>query len=387
MTDIHEPIPGERGKTNFAQTSQRSLAFKRPALLLVGMLFLGFAFYSLKPTAKNEHETIQNEIIRQSTAFEPAREDIKPPDTSIKPEIVMPTPVALPQNVPEVDELLEAARRAPMMAYGGGRSGETTSSPTHGTEAFGTGPDLETAMTDRPSTQQQIFERALTPTLLQGSKAGHIGNRNFIIAKGTSIPCILETALSSDQPGFTSCVLNRDVLSDNGRVVLMEKGTQVTGEYRGGLARGQKRLFVLWNRAKTPQGVIITLASPATDALGRAGFDGFVNTHWWERFGSAFLLSVVNDATNYASTQLQRSQMQARETPGAGKEAAAIAVEQSIDIPPTLDKHHGSLVSIFIARDLDFTNIYELRVSEHRNIVYDRAVTGDFRPRSNMITK
>ncbi len=78
---------------------------------------------------------------------------------------------------------------------------------------------------------------------------------------GTSIPCVLETALSSDQPGFTSCVINRDVLSDNGRVVLMEKGTQVVGEYRGGLRRGQKRLFVLWNRAKTPTGVIITLAS------------------------------------------------------------------------------------------------------------------------------
>lgn len=227
----------------------------------------------------------------------------------------------------------------------------------------------------------------LKPTVLEGSKAGHLGNRNFIVAMGTSIPCALETALSSDQPGFTSCVITRDVLSDNGRVVLMEKGTQVVGEYRGGLRRGQSRLFVLWNRAKTPTGVIITLASPATDAIGRAGFDGYVDTHWWERFGSALLLSVVGDIATYAGQELQRSDVQAQGTTSAGKDAAAIAVEQSINIPPTLMKHQGSLVSIFVARDLDFSSIYGLRVTEPRNTIYDRAVMGDFYPKSDLVTK
>ncbi|EJF78860.1 Type IV secretion system protein virB10 [Candidatus Bartonella washoeensis] len=114
---------------------------------------------------------------------------------------------------------------------------------------------------------------------------------------GTSIPCIFETALNSDQPGFASCVINRDILSDNGRVVLLDKGTQVVGEYRGGIKQRQSRLFVLWTRAKTPNGVIIPLASPATDSLGRAGFDGNINTHWWERFGSSLLLTVIDGAT------------------------------------------------------------------------------------------
>lgn len=180
---------------------------------------------------------------------------------------------------------------------------------------------------------------------------------------------------------------NRDVLSDNGRVVLMEKGTQVVGEYRGGLTRGQKRLFVLWNRAKTPKGIIITLASPATDALGQAGMDGYVDTHWWERFGSAILLSIVGDATTYARTRLQDSDVQAQNTTTAGQQAAAIAVEQSINIPPTLTKHQGELVSIFVARDLDFSSVYSLRVTEPRNRVLDRAVLGDFSPRSTLVAK
>lgn len=39
--------------------------------------------------------------------------------------------------------------------------------------------------------------------------------------------------MSSDVAGFVSCVVERDVMSDSGQVVLMEKGTQIVGEYRG----------------------------------------------------------------------------------------------------------------------------------------------------------
>ena len=60
-------------------------------------------------------------------------------------------------------------------------------------------------------------------------------------------------------------------------------------------------MFVLWSRAKTPTGVVVTLASPATDSLGRAGFDGEIDTHFFERFGGALLLSIVADGSQIAS--------------------------------------------------------------------------------------
>src|SRR3546814_15747717 len=113
-------------------------------------------------------------------------------------------------------------------------------------------------------------------------------NRNFLITAGTLIPCILQTAINSGQPGYTSCLIPRDVYSENGRVVLMEKGTRVLGEYRGGIQQGQNRLFVLWTRAVTPQGVRIDLASPVADAqLGRASCGARV----WQ-YGSISLVAV-----------------------------------------------------------------------------------------------
>ncbi|QKK33435.1 type IV secretion system protein VirB10 (plasmid) [Rhizobium indicum] len=387
--DNNTHIPGERAETTTGRGLDSNPTLKRGAVALAIVAFVGFALWSMrgqeKPADGTQPERV---VIRQTSDFEPAKEPVQPVATP--PETLLPTP-GMPEPAGEDGKLLDAARRAPVIAYGGEKSPQPhprdEGASTDASSSYVPLGNNQGGLGGQAENEDQRFNRMLTPTQWQGSRAGTLGNRDFIVAMGTSIPCVLETALSSDQPGFTSCVINRDVLSDNGRVVLMEKGTQVVGEYRGGLRRGQKRLFVLWNRAKTPKGVIITLASPATDALGRAGVDGYVDTHWWERFGSAILLSIVGDATSYANSQLQDSDIEADNTTSAGKQAATIAVEQSINIPPTLLKHQGELVSIFVARDLDFSSVYRLRVTEPRNRIYDRAVLGDFSPASTLVKK
>lgn len=381
-------IPGERAEVVAGRRMDNNPVLKRSAVALAVVAFVAFALWSMSGERKQPGSTpTERVVIRQTTDFEPAKEKVEP--VRAVPDVKLPTPVAA-EEVMEEDPLLDSARRAPVLAYSGQKNttahrenNDTAASPDTSYLPL----DGNLMSQNQTNSDEQRFTGLLRPTQLEGSRAGTLGNRDFIVAMGTSVPCILETTLASDQPGFTSCVINRDVLSDNGRVVLMEKGTQVVGEYRGGLQRGQKRLFVLWNRAKTPKGVIVTLASPATDALGRAGVDGYVDTHWWERFGSALLLSIVGDATSYAHNQLQDSDVDAQNTTSAGQQAAAIAVEQSINIPPTLLKHQGELVSIFVARDLDFSGVYRLRVTEPKNRILDRAVLGDFSPSSTIVTK
>ncbi|MEJ5021170.1 type IV secretion system protein VirB10 [Ochrobactrum vermis] len=384
-------IPGERAETANGRRIDNNPALKRGVIAFAVVTFVSFAIWSTSGrNNKDDRTQPERVVIRQTNAFEPAKEKAQPVAPVPLPKVVLPTPTIAPVTEVE-DKLLDSARRAPVLAY----SREKNKAPLHHA-ADDQAPSMESSFVplgtnmmsqNQSNSDEQKFDSLLRPTRLEGSRAGTLGNRDFIVAMGTSIPCVLETALASDQPGFTSCVINRDVLSDNGRVVLMEKGTHVVGEYRGGLQRGQKRLFVLWNRAKTPKGIIVTLASPATDALGRAGVDGYVDTHWWERFGSALLLSIVSDATSYANSRLQDSGADAQNTMSAGQQAAAIAVEQSINIPPTLNKHQGAIVSIFVARDLDFSGVYRLRVTEPKNRIFDRAVLGDFNPDSKIVTK
>jgi type IV secretion system protein VirB10 len=195
------------------------------------------------------------------------------------------------------------------------------------------------------------FEKRFKSPTFAAAKATHIGDRRLVVAQGTSIPCTMETAMQSDQAGFVSCVMSRDVLSDNGQVVLMEKGTQVVGEYRGGLQQGQTRLHV------------VDLGSAATDALGRAGVGGVIDTHFWERMSAAMLLSVVSDGSSLGAGRLQKAAgVQSSAVGQAPNSAAAVAVEQSAGIKPTLHRNQGEIVSIFVARDLDFSGVYALTV-------------------------
>jgi len=46
-----------------------------------------------------------------------------------------------------------------------------------------------------------------------------------------------------------------------------------------------------------------------------------------------------------------------------GQSVANTALENTINIPPTLTKNQGETVALIIAHDLDFSNVYQLRVS------------------------
>lgn len=355
--------------------------------IIIVIIFLGFVTYTLwnilsPQTASDTAKPHKKQTQSFKNSLDPLELAPSSPQAKIAP-ITLPTPSQPPRKPVKNDPLLDAAQRAPVLAF-------TSNPPTHSNQMMRN--SYNNNINETPNNDLQSFPSLLKPTQMEGARAGIMGNRNFIIAMGTSIPCILETALNSDQPGFASCIINRDILSDNGHVVLLDKGTQVIGEYRGGIKQGQSRLFVLWTRAKTPTGVIIPLASPATDSLGRAGFDGNINTHWWERFSSSLLLTVIDSATTTLTNKMKGNSNAGANNSGGGnfgngglggannpgKDAATVALENQINIPPTLEKFQGELVNIFVARDLDFSSVYKLTVKERRNSIFPRSISRNF---------
>lgn len=236
--------------------------------------------------------------------------------------------------------------------YGGGSGGVASAQPV----ALST----NTSQQQNPGTFDGNLKSAPTPRALAGS----IGNRNLLLAKGTMLDCVLNTAINSSIPGMVSCTLTRNIYSDNGKVLLLERGSIVTGEFGGRVKTGQTRIYVLWNRIKTPNGVVVNLDSPGADALGRSGVDGDVNKHWGERIGNAFLLSLIQDAIGFAATrgsnQNGSSQMFFQNTQQAGDNMATTILKDSLQIPPTISKNQGERIAIFVARDLDFSAVYDL---------------------------
>jgi type IV secretion system protein VirB10 len=370
MTEVQaDTLPGERGITPVAGANDdRGRATLQRGLGAAALT--AFAALIIWGTWKGEtkaNDPASNKLmIRQALAFEPAREPPAPKIADVTGTIPIPAPAALTPSVP--DQLMESARRAPVLAYNRPLQARAAQNPL--TNEFGPNPNG----IGEPQPRNELLDK-LQPTPLEGVRASRLPNRNLLVAQGTPIPCVLETAMSSDVPGFVSCVVLRDVMSDSGNVVLMEKGTQIVGEYRANVRRGSQRLFVLWTRAKTPTGVIVALASPGTDALGRAGFNGEIDTHFWQRFGGALLLSIVGDAAAIGRQQLQSNDIQIVNAPGAMNTGAAVAVQNSIDIPPTLNKNQGELVNVFVARDLDFSSVYRLRRVATPAPAFDRPPT------------
>lgn len=93
---------------------------------------------------------------------------------------------------------------------------------------------------------------ALSATSTPGTSAGIFRNPSMTLAKGTLPDCTLLTAILTDQPGFLKCILSAPVMSMDGKVVLMETGTTMEGEYAQGVQLGQQAIFTLWTRAVTP---------------------------------------------------------------------------------------------------------------------------------------
>ncbi|MBN9202992.1 type IV secretion system protein VirB10 [Methylibium petroleiphilum] len=206
---------------------------------------------------------------------------------------------------------------------------------------------------------------------LQGSAtpkvaASMLGNRSLTLPKGTAFTCALKTKVISATSGLVGCQVQRNVFSDDGRVLLIERGSHLDGEYRIASVRpGTVRIPVLWTRIRTPLGVTVDIDSPGTGQLGESGIDGYVDNRWGERIGAAMLLSLIDDSVKLV-IQNQASDRQADtivlpSTTANTSKLAEKVLDSTINIPPLIYQNQGGIVGIYVARDVDFSSVYELK--------------------------
>jgi len=201
----------------------------------------------------------------------------------------------------------------------------------------------------------------LRPTSAAAVQAQLLPTARFLLPKGAFIDCTLETAIDSTLPGMTSCITAADTFSVDGKVVLLERGSKLVGETRGQVQQGQARVFVVWTQARTPTGVVVPLDSPGTDELGRAGLPGEVHRHFWERFGAAMLISVVEGAVQAGVQAANHSGGAVLYAPSLSQDVLTEALKDTAHIAPTIVKRNGDRIQVLVARDLDFRSVYELR--------------------------
>lgn len=188
---------------------------------------------------------------------------------------------------------------------------------------------------------------------LQRVMAGRFERPATTIPQGSVIQAVLETALDSTRAGAARAIVSRDVRGFDGTKVLIPRGSRLYGEYKSDVSSGQNRAMIQWTRLMRPDGVSIQLDSPSADPLGRAGVPGKVNSHFLARFGGALLQSTLNLGVSLAGRSVGGDTL-VLGLPGSSQ---TIAPASSESVKPTLRVAQGSPVSVFVARDLDFTEV------------------------------
>lgn len=233
------------------------------------------------------------------------------------------------------------------------------SGPTSSSAASQAGSSSPSAMSSDPNA---AYVQQAAQATVDRVYATPLAPQPYLIGQGKFIFATLSTAINSDLPGQVSAIVNQDVYGEQGRNVLIPRGSRLVGEYRSMLSQNQSRLLVVWTRVIQPNGISVMIASQGTDALGQAGMTGDVDYHFAARFGAATLISMigagastigVNPDDPYNSMAAYRQAI----TQATSQQASAM-LSESTSIPPTVHVHQGDRVVVFVNHDLDFSKVY-----------------------------
>lgn len=212
----------------------------------------------------------------------------------------------------------------------------------------------------------EAFANSVSDKSVERVEAASIPYRADTVTQGTLISGVLQTQINSDLPGMVKANVSQNIYGNSGEKLLIPKGSTLVGQYSAGISMGQQRVFVMWTRLIRPDGVSIMLGSPGTDQLGTAGMGADVlQTHFWERFGGATLVSIVggaiatagvSDSEGYNSASNYRMMMSDN-----FQQSANATLLSTMNRKPTIIIYQGDKINVFVNRDLSFHNVEEIK--------------------------
>ena len=272
------------------------------ALVLAGAGYIGYKALSGNTDKKKEKPTVEHGEIRKHKFELPTI--VKPVQDLYEEQVEQLEEPPPEETPPELSDAEKRRRTGPLVIYANKASPNVTdgqrdrqrSSRDDYLNTMGEmlGKVLPGGETEKEKTLNEQLDIANNSTV----HATQIKDLSTKLLQGKMIGAILETAIQSDLSGMVRAEITEPVYSSNGKQLLIPQGSRVVGQYTGGLKNGQSRIFVVWQRVITPKGIDIALNSPGAGALGRAGHGGWVDSHFWERFGSSMLLSVMGGGTS-----------------------------------------------------------------------------------------
>lgn len=196
-----------------------------------------------------------------------------------------------------------------------------------------------------------------------------------VVAQGTMISAVLETAINTELPGNIRAHVIEPVFSFDGSRILLPAGTRLVGTFGNRDEFEQERVLIRWDRALTPDGKSIALGSTGTDLLGRAGTEGNVDNRYAKKIGAAVLISTISALPSIIPTMTGSSKSSRDggatitieggglgDTNRDGQVTSNVArtlsdqsegiLNKYLSLPPILRVPQGEEIRVFVNRDL-----------------------------------
>ncbi|AXH60431.1 TrbI/VirB10 family protein (plasmid) [Pseudomonas amygdali pv. lachrymans] len=202
-------------------------------------------------------------------------------------------------------------------------------------------------------------------TTFAPAKAYLAPNRKYLVSHNTYTRCALYTEIISTHPGLVDCRLTDPLYSADGSTVIAAAGDKLTGEQTVEVGPGETSVFTTWTEIETQSGVRAKLDSLGAGPMGASGTEAWIDRHYMQRFGGAVMLSFIQDALQAASNTTQKSSGSGGYTVNNSEQnvesMANKALDSTINIPDTAHLLPGTVITVIVARDIDFSSVFENR--------------------------
>ncbi|MFA1047008.1 TrbI/VirB10 family protein [Pseudomonas ficuserectae] len=215
------------------------------------------------------------------------------------------------------------------------------------------------------STRKRSSLSDLGGTTFAPAKAYLAPNRKYLVSHNTYTRCALYNEIISTHPGLVDCRLTDPLYSADGSTVIAAAGDKLTGEQTVEVGPGETSVFTTWTEIETQSGVRAKLDSLGAGPMGASGTEAWINRHYMQRFGGAVMLSFIQDALQAAANTTQKSSGSGGYTVNNSEQnvesMANKALDSTINIPDTAHLLPGTVITVIVARDIDFSSVFENR--------------------------
>jgi type IV secretion system protein VirB10 len=279
----------------------------------------------------------------------------------------LPPPLQIASFVQEVKAPPVASPANNQAANGYGQQVQPVGYP-YGPDGYGYrgGPEQGAASGGGGGSLGQQFDGV---TVLKPSKAMAMAHPDFTITPGQKIPCLPVEAANSSLGGFYSCRVPDAVRGTTQRRRLIPPGSTVFGQVKKGLDDGEERLAIIFTMIETSGDKFqIPIAAPGADQIGRPGFDGDVNTHFWSTLGYTALYALIDTAQQTAQAAAQSALSKAGSSftnlnfSAGGGGLASQMLAHKLNRKPVLERDQALPAEITVGQNLDFYDVCIMRM-------------------------